>query len=178
MALINCPECGKEISDKASSCIHCGFPLYSDFQTQSSNTKAVEEQNTETDFRCKYCGKQNEIGSVICSRCGLGLVKKGTGLKGFVSVIAPDIPKKEFNGVYKIGLTGKKEVYCPRCKSDNCQHYQDKTIIPAKTKTKYTANLNPLHPFTLVNKKEKVVKKEKTITEDKFICNSCGKIFS
>lgn len=27
MALINCPECGKEISDQAPKCIHCGFVL-------------------------------------------------------------------------------------------------------------------------------------------------------
>ncbi len=27
MALIACPECGKMISDKASVCINCGFPL-------------------------------------------------------------------------------------------------------------------------------------------------------
>lgn len=27
MALIKCPECGKEISDKAKNCIHCGYPL-------------------------------------------------------------------------------------------------------------------------------------------------------
>lgn len=27
MALIKCPECGREISDKAKSCIHCGCPL-------------------------------------------------------------------------------------------------------------------------------------------------------
>ena len=27
MALIKCPECGKEVSDKAPACIHCGFPL-------------------------------------------------------------------------------------------------------------------------------------------------------
>lgn len=27
MALIKCPECGKEISDRAASCIHCGCPL-------------------------------------------------------------------------------------------------------------------------------------------------------
>lgn len=26
MALIKCPECGKEISDKAEACIHCGCP--------------------------------------------------------------------------------------------------------------------------------------------------------
>ena len=24
MAIINCPECGKEISDKAEKCIYCG----------------------------------------------------------------------------------------------------------------------------------------------------------
>ena len=27
MALIKCPECGKEISDKAKNCIHCGYPI-------------------------------------------------------------------------------------------------------------------------------------------------------
>jgi len=27
MALINCPECGKEISDSAKQCPNCGFPL-------------------------------------------------------------------------------------------------------------------------------------------------------
>lgn len=27
MALIKCPECGKEISDKAHTCVHCGYPL-------------------------------------------------------------------------------------------------------------------------------------------------------
>lgn len=27
MALIKCPECNKEISDKSKCCIHCGFPL-------------------------------------------------------------------------------------------------------------------------------------------------------
>ena len=27
MSLIKCPECGKEVSDKAPACIHCGYPL-------------------------------------------------------------------------------------------------------------------------------------------------------
>lgn len=27
LVLIQCPECGNEISDKAKLCIHCGFPL-------------------------------------------------------------------------------------------------------------------------------------------------------
>lgn len=27
MGLIQCPECGKEISDKAKQCINCGYPI-------------------------------------------------------------------------------------------------------------------------------------------------------
>ncbi|MBQ2882693.1 MAG: zinc ribbon domain-containing protein [Alphaproteobacteria bacterium] len=27
MALINCPECNREISDKAKACPHCGYPI-------------------------------------------------------------------------------------------------------------------------------------------------------
>ena len=27
MAIIKCPECGKEISDKASACPNCGCPI-------------------------------------------------------------------------------------------------------------------------------------------------------
>ena len=33
MALINCPECGKQISDKAAQCIHCGAPMSSHSST-------------------------------------------------------------------------------------------------------------------------------------------------
>ena len=37
MALISCPECGKEVSDRAPASIHCGYPLssaapYADFR--------------------------------------------------------------------------------------------------------------------------------------------------
>ena len=33
MSLIVCDECGKEISDKASTCIHCGNPIYREEHT-------------------------------------------------------------------------------------------------------------------------------------------------
>lgn len=35
MALIKCPECGREISDRAESCQNCGFPL-SEIKTDTS----------------------------------------------------------------------------------------------------------------------------------------------
>nr|UVY32817.1 MAG: protein of unknown function DUF2116 [Bacteriophage sp.] len=39
MALIKCPECGKEISDKASNCPNCGCPLNEKENLQDTNKK-------------------------------------------------------------------------------------------------------------------------------------------
>ena len=36
MALIKCPECGKEVSDKAAACIHCGCPIQAQASVPSS----------------------------------------------------------------------------------------------------------------------------------------------
>jgi RNA polymerase subunit RPABC4/transcription elongation factor Spt4 len=35
MALINCPECTKEISDKATACPNCGLPLTQQYKSAS-----------------------------------------------------------------------------------------------------------------------------------------------
>ena len=42
MALIKCPECGKEISDKATCCIHCGCPM--DYIVKQINDNLVKVQ--------------------------------------------------------------------------------------------------------------------------------------
>ena len=49
MALIKCPECGKEVSDKASSCPNCGYPI-SNIKIQernvgTANSNIVDEEN-------------------------------------------------------------------------------------------------------------------------------------
>ena len=41
MALIKCPECGKEISDKAKTCIGCGFPLESYMYREKQKEKGA-----------------------------------------------------------------------------------------------------------------------------------------
>lgn len=61
MALIKCPECGKDVSDKAPSCIHCGFPL--------------QEQPKQQIQYCPYCGRTNNIESTFCGYCGKSFVK-------------------------------------------------------------------------------------------------------
>ena len=37
MALIKCPECGKEISDKSPKCVNCGYPLTEGSKEQKNN---------------------------------------------------------------------------------------------------------------------------------------------
>lgn len=51
MALINCPECGKEISDKAASCPHCGNPI-----NQPTNRPIATSTPTNEDLmKCPKC---------------------------------------------------------------------------------------------------------------------------
>lgn len=51
MALIKCNECGKEISDKATECIHCGCPIEeekgkkNDTKKDGENIKAIFDKN-------------------------------------------------------------------------------------------------------------------------------------
>lgn len=40
MALIKCPECEKEISDKAPACPHCGCPLTDDVVVNNLSMKS------------------------------------------------------------------------------------------------------------------------------------------
>ena len=42
MALIKCPECGNEVSDKALSCPKCGFPIY--------NYRVCEKKSVNADL--------------------------------------------------------------------------------------------------------------------------------
>lgn len=51
MALMKCPECGKEISDTAQSCPNCGYSF------------------ERTKF-CKFCGEKIPSDSIICTKCG------------------------------------------------------------------------------------------------------------
>lgn len=56
MALISCPECEKEVSDKARSCPNCGFPF-----------KEAYVQKVEiTGIKIKNKPKKKVIAGIIC----------------------------------------------------------------------------------------------------------------
>lgn len=54
MALIKCPECGKEISDQATSCPNCGIPI---------NAHVRQKY-------CQHCGERIDADCIICPKCG------------------------------------------------------------------------------------------------------------
>lgn len=43
VGLVSCPECGQEVSDRANTCPHCGFPL------EEKISEPVDEHNTVGD---------------------------------------------------------------------------------------------------------------------------------
>lgn len=53
MALINCKECGQQISDSASVCPHCGAPVVRDVFCPNCDTKVPENVKF-----CPNCGGQ------------------------------------------------------------------------------------------------------------------------
>ena len=68
---------------------------------------------------------------------------------------------------------------CPRCgKSHYHAMVTQEVVVPEKTKTQSSLNLNPLKPFTVMNHKQKVVQREISREVVRFVCDECGNIWS
>ncbi len=69
MALINCPECSREISDKVKTCPHCGFP----FEGAPSRSNSAGSLRLIV-AACPRCGADLEFDAghehYFCSFCG------------------------------------------------------------------------------------------------------------
>lgn len=63
MAMIKCPECGKEVSDKASACPNCGCPIAPAQQVQTEPQKIRYKM-------CKQCGTNMPETDNVCQKCG------------------------------------------------------------------------------------------------------------
>lgn len=85
MALIKCPECGKEVSDKASACIHCGYPLdvkkESTTEYQKKNNSATELENRGTDNPVGTSQSKSGNGGCLTTLviCGIIIVLASVG---------------------------------------------------------------------------------------------------
>lgn len=112
MALIKCPECGAEISDKAACCPKCGASVEGKNNTSSSMSQAASEyrksyqaqQKQEPDFVRKQKQKTNSILLVAMVVFGIILAvatiaesSKSTGPSYYIAQIPSEIGNASFN---------------------------------------------------------------------------------
>ena len=80
MALIKCPECGKDVSDRATTCIHCGYPLISTTteqqtlvsslsQVASSSPQPVKPASPTVTTSFALFSSDKEYVNIECKRC-------------------------------------------------------------------------------------------------------------
>ncbi len=70
MALINCSECGKDVSDKAAACPNCGAPLGSAHTGQRRDNVPVRV--VRAGWRWEAIGAVLVIGGLIAGIAGAG----------------------------------------------------------------------------------------------------------
>lgn len=198
MALIKCPECGKEISDKAASCPNCGCPVENNtyknhFESEKEEkdyTKiAAQVEKEEVESRVTQGNRTagiilNILGTLslllgIFGGGGFGLILGGLFFLaiGIGTLNSQSKDKKRIQYLQNIS-DGKKEILvCPYCKGVNVTFNTVQSGIHTSTQTtRISDNINPLRPFTHTNIKTDGTQSNisyKTI----YICQDCGKTF-
>lgn len=111
MALVKCPECGREVSDAAVKCPNCGYPL------KAEQKKKEREARKNQPVECPECHNMVESHLSICPNCGYkvkngseivaGKIKKSwnseKGRKIIVAVIVLSVLLGGFIGYKGIG---------------------------------------------------------------------------
>lgn len=80
MALINCPECSKEISDKATSCPQCGYPISKPEEKVPLRPMIwVSEEDGYIMIKCPKCEKVSKIRKTLAQKINTGYKLGGEG---------------------------------------------------------------------------------------------------
>ena len=74
MAMIKCPKCDKDISDKAKKCVHCGYSF-------ENNEKVCEE-----------CGNKLKKNAKVCPNCGCPVEKEEEKKDSKIKFVAAKCP--------------------------------------------------------------------------------------
>ncbi len=92
MALIKCEECGKEVSDKAKVCVHCGCPI--EIKTVQINAEEQIEHKEDNEVKVTEYKDEKEVDRLQLDKKGItsmqiliaiiGVVTLVTGGLGFV----------------------------------------------------------------------------------------------
>ncbi len=79
MALVNCPECQKEISDKVKNCPHCGYPF-------DEKNDSMNEEDTNTQTEAQTLPEKTQKSKKIALLIGAGVLIVAAAIIAFVLV--------------------------------------------------------------------------------------------
>lgn len=119
MALIVCPECGKEVSDKCEACIHCGYPL---INTKCNINGVIYDFKEElpiallerTDDYVSAYGKIRKKTSLTLADAG-DLIDIIREIRAIPETFTPKFPLEDREKLY--GDSNTKNIECPYCRS-------------------------------------------------------------
>lgn len=107
MALIKCPECGKEISNKAPACIHCGcpsseFPIVNEIQKEVIENASEKEVEPSPSNICIFRNKEQDVSCISQYYSPMSLhdkihFKQFLELEYGISSFQPVISKEQFS---------------------------------------------------------------------------------
>ena len=96
MALIKCPECDLQVSDKALSCPHCGYPMAS--APRKKYTKQVKRKRLPNGFGSITELKNNRLRNPFWVRVCVGKLPTG---KCILKPLKPQAYFKTYNDAYE-----------------------------------------------------------------------------
>lgn len=139
MALITCSECGKEISDKANVCVHCGCPIKSidrDISNQYVCEIAGEKFDLQSSYKIIGRGKYKEgyldLHKVIGNKMSMGNLYNLMEYIKFYDEIPVRYEVREYSRdeekefvkemmLMKNEVLSKNPIECPKCGSTQIQ---------------------------------------------------------
>lgn len=100
MALVQCPECASQVSDQATACPKCGYPLTVKPQPVNLAVPAGITAQTGTFWRCASCGKHvpNRQNTCVCGAARPEAAAGPVMSRGPVVTITPQFSTIEDRG--------------------------------------------------------------------------------
>lgn len=122
MALINCPECSKSISDQSAFCINCGFPINKDstFEAAPHAISRADHTNNEAllvDKKPQVIRPQRKDSFSSRNLISLAIV-----IIGFIVVFSPLFKNAGYNDTTAIPTSTESQVDIEE-KQKNYEHY-------------------------------------------------------
>lgn len=164
MALISCPECGKEISTKSEVCIHCGYPLKMFLKNRIFPTGTIIGYSCPKckidNMRFKVINSNSERTEACCTQCNTTLAIC------FDNIV---LTQDEYNFIYDdiydddIDVAISKIMQITNCSHDTAKEY---VVREMDSIHKMEEQLNTPH---IKNRREKIEEQQKKYEQEKLL---------